>query len=454
MPIPSKVNDQRAGGNFSFTASGTFDVGPDPATILAFAAAIGGGSAVRINSIVIGGQSMTMLEDRSMQAEYGTAGRCRGAELIGSTLTGPQSWTASCTLLDGTPDNNARPVVFLESFKDVVSATTANRTAVAVSAGATFSSTIASSINARAAFLGLRTTAAVTATAPTVKDGDGTFPDGTSFQALGLSEPGAASSTLEAVSSVTDVYIGQLWSLEGAVGGDTTGPTLSAPTKQDTDTTATGGFTTNEANGTARMVWTRSATAPTAAQVKAGQNELGTTAGVAAPAALTITSVGAKTFAAATVATGLTWWGYVVHTDGAGNDSAVLELGPVYPGTARPVTDISVSGWSVTGAATHAAALNEDVANDSSFVTSPTLTTTPAAEVHALQKPLPAGSYTINVRADVSSGGGFIRVALLDDSNNVLGTSADQVLTASLATFALPVVTTGPATRIRTEVWN
>lgn len=216
MPIPSKVNDQRAGGNFSFTASGTFDVGPDPATILAFAAAIGGSSAVRINSIVIGGISMTMLEDRSMQVEYGTAGRCRGAELIGSALTGPQAWTASCTLLDGTPDNNARPVVFLESFKDVVSATTANRTAVSVSADATFASTIASSVNARAVFLGLRTTAAVTATAPTVKDADGAFPDGSSFQALGLSEPGAASSILEAVSSVTDVYIGQLWSLEGA----------------------------------------------------------------------------------------------------------------------------------------------------------------------------------------------------------------------------------------------
>lgn len=232
-----------------------------------------------------------------------------------------------------------------------------------------------------------------------------------------------------------------------------TGPTLSLPTKSDTSTTATGGFTTSGADGTARMVWTRSATPPSAAQVKAGQNHLGSTTDVVAPAALTITSSGAKSFAAATVTTALTWWGYVVHTNAAAADSAVLALGPVYPGTGRPVADVSVSGWAPSTGSTVFGVLDEDApGSDADFVTSPTLSGAPSTASMTLDKTYPAGTYSIKVRASVDTGAGTVRVRLLNGSDVSQGVTADQAISTTPMTYTLPITISGDATRIRVEV--
>lgn len=235
-------------------------------------------------------------------------------------------------------------------------------------------------------------------------------------------------------------------------------PVVSSPaaaaTGNTTANTATGGFTTDTPDGTARMVWTRNANVPGVAQVKAGQDNTGNAVGVVVPSALTITSSGVKSFGAVSVASGLTYWGYVVHTSAAGQDSTVLALGPVYPGTFRPVADVTVTGWTVTGAATHAAALNEDTASGSEYVTSPALSSTPVSEILALDKPLPAGTYTFQVQASVSAGAGFVRLSALDGSNVAQGTSADQPITTTPTTYSLTVTTTGAATRLRIEVWN
>ena len=234
------------------------------------------------------------------------------------------------------------------------------------------------------------------------------------------------------------------------------GPTLTTPTKSDTATTATGGFTTDGADGTARMVWIESSTqpsAPNATQVKTGQNAAGTTVGVVAPAALTITSAGAKSFAAATVNTQKTHWGFAVHTNAGSVDSNVLALGAVYPGTWRSVADVSTAGWSVTGAATHAAAINEDAPGSSAeFIVSPGLTSTPATHTTDLDKTLPAGSYNEQITVSVSSGTALLNVAYLNSDGTVQGTSADQVVTTTPTTFTLPVTTTGAATRKRFSV--
>ena len=69
MPIPSFQAVHTNSSTFSATLTGSFNVGANPATILAFALAEGGGSAVRVDSIVIGGQTMTAYTDRSMQTE-------------------------------------------------------------------------------------------------------------------------------------------------------------------------------------------------------------------------------------------------------------------------------------------------------------------------------------------------------------------------------------------------
>ena len=230
MAIPSYQNgttDWFEAGGFTAELSGTFDVGSDPASILAFALAEAGSSAVRVNRIVIGGIEMVGLTDRSFQAEYGSQGRCRGFELIGSGLTGVQPFTAYCTLLDGvTADPNSKPAVVFASVRDVVSRTTAALTAVAVSSGNQLTATIASNANSRVFALGLRSGAVMTAVAPTDKPLDQGMGSYTGFI---LSEVGAASTQLVATSATTDIYIGQLWSLEGTASGDTTPPTITGP---------------------------------------------------------------------------------------------------------------------------------------------------------------------------------------------------------------------------------
>lgn len=104
---------------------------------------------------------------------------------------------------------------------------------------------------------------------------------------------------------------------------DTTAPILSSPTGAQTGTTtASGGVTTDEANGTLYAVCTTSATAPTALQVEAGQNQ----AGAAAPYATNqaITTAGAKTVGATGLTPGTTYYWHFMHKDGAGNRSTVV----------------------------------------------------------------------------------------------------------------------------------
>lgn len=116
--------------------------------------------------------------------------------------------------------------------------------------------------------------------------------------------------------------------LDTSAGGppDVTAPTLSAGVGTvKSNALIVVGATTDEAGGTMYVVVTTSATAPSAAQVKAGQNNAGTAAVFAANQP--ISSTGAKTFNA-TGFTQLTgYYPYIVHTDASGNDSSVLSVG-------------------------------------------------------------------------------------------------------------------------------
>lgn len=103
--------------------------------------------------------------------------------------------------------------------------------------------------------------------------------------------------------------------------GDTTPPNLSSPVGTATgNTTATVGATTDDATGTMYAVVTTSATQPSVAQIKAGQNAAGTAANWSGSQA--ISSTGAKTFSATGLSASTTYYAHLVHTDGAANDSA------------------------------------------------------------------------------------------------------------------------------------
>lgn len=97
--------------------------------------------------------------------------------------------------------------------------------------------------------------------------------------------------------------------------------------------------------------------------------------------------------------------------------------------------------------------VDETAADDDDYIQSPALSPTPSQHIHQLDEELPAGTYTVRIRADSTlPSGAILRVSLLDDSNVSQGDSADQTLTDDITTYELPVTTTGAATRIQYEV--
>lgn len=105
-------------------------------------------------------------------------------------------------------------------------------------------------------------------------------------------------------------------------GTDTTAPTLSSPTDAASgQTTANLSVSTDEANGTLYWVVTNSATPPSKAQVKAGQNHAGAAASDSDSQAIDATGV--WSFEATGLSAGTQYYAYFMHEDAAGNQSTV-----------------------------------------------------------------------------------------------------------------------------------
>lgn len=99
------------------------------------------------------------------------------------------------------------------------------------------------------------------------------------------------------------------------------GPALSSPTITGVGTTtATPGISTDTANGTLYLVLSNANTAPSVAQVKAGQNAAGATVPSNSQA---ISSSGAKTASMSGLTGATTYYPFWVHTNGSSQDSAV-----------------------------------------------------------------------------------------------------------------------------------
>lgn len=103
---------------------------------------------------------------------------------------------------------------------------------------------------------------------------------------------------------------------------DVTAPTLTFPVALPLgDTTAYLGVTTNEGNGTLYYVITTSVTPPSAAQVKAGQDNTGAAAPYAGNQAVSAT--GAQVASGSGLTSNTAYYGYFMQEDAAGNQSAV-----------------------------------------------------------------------------------------------------------------------------------
>lgn len=106
--------------------------------------------------------------------------------------------------------------------------------------------------------------------------------------------------------------------------GDVTAPTLSSPTDAaNGETASTASVSTNEGNGTLYVVVTTSATAPTAAQVKLGQDNSGSAAAFDASQAVSGTGVQTITPAPSGLTASTAYTTHFMHEDGASNQSSV-----------------------------------------------------------------------------------------------------------------------------------
>ena len=164
------------------------------------------------------------------------------------------------------------------------------------------------------------------------------------------------------------------FAIDGPV-ADSTAPSLSIPTSTAvTQTTATVGCTTNEDNGTLYMVATSADSAPSAAQVKAGQNSGGTSAIVSANQAISTT--GAKTFdIGSTLVPGTTYYLWYMHEDAATNQSTVLDGNSITMLSAFATTNTYTGGTIGSGSIGHYAAGTSDSGSATHMIDSGLVTT-------------------------------------------------------------------------------
>lgn len=155
--------------------------------------------------------------------------------------------------------------------------------------------------------------------------------------------------------------------------GDTTAPVLTSPTGTQTgSTTANVGATTDEGSGTMWAVVTTSATQPSVAQIKAGQNHTGASAAWGGSQAISTT--GAKTLGATGLTASTAYYGHVVHTDAAANDSNRVSSAEFTTAAGGDVTPPVITGPGAATGATSSANINENTTAVHTFTADETVT--------------------------------------------------------------------------------
>lgn len=114
--------------------------------------------------------------------------------------------------------------------------------------------------------------------------------------------------------------------------------------------------------------------------------------------------------------------------------------------TVRPAADVTTAGWVASAGANFSALIDETTADDADYITSPTVSSTPAPIKFTLKYPWAAGTRRVRFRAIGNAGTPTMRVKLLDATGAQVGVTADQVVTASWAAYDLAVVLSATAT--------
>lgn len=131
---------------------------------------------------------------------------------------------------------------------------------------------------------------------------------------------------------------------------DNTAPTLTSPTGTGGDAVCSGSVSTNEGNGTLYGVVTASATAPSAAQVKLGQDHTG--AAALRVRSQAVSGTGVQNIASGDVSAGTRYWHYM-HEDAATNKSTVSSSASFVVNVAADTTPPTLTGSITVGTVTH-----------------------------------------------------------------------------------------------------
>lgn len=116
-----------------------------------------------------------------------------------------------------------------------------------------------------------------------------------------------------------------------------------------------------------------------------------------------------------------------------------------------PSSDITTTGWTLSAGAQAFDLVDEAVASDADYVTSPVLNGSQGPLVVGVAS-IAAGSHVVNVRARFTGTSGRLKASLLDGADVSQGESAWQFLSPAFADYAIPITTTGEAVRLRIDV--
>lgn len=217
-----------------------------------------------------------------------------------------------------------------------------------------------------------------------------------------------------------------------AYGSDTTAPTLSAASVTSVGTTtATGNVTTNEGNGTLYSVVSTAATAPSAAQIQAGQNHTGASAIWAGNQA--ISSTGAKTFSITGLTASTSYYAHFQHKDAANNNSTVVTSAQFTTGTADTTNPTMTGSVTISAKTTTSYTATWAAGSDNVAVT-------------GYEYRLNAGSWvdlgnvlTVNISARTPGATDTFEVRAYDAAGN-RATALSQSITLFIGTITIPAV--------------
>lgn len=235
---------------------------------------------------------------------------------------------------------------------------------------------------------------------------------------------------------------------------DTTPPTLSSPSAKagGTDTTLSVAVTTDEGGGTLHVVASLSATKPSPAQVKAGQDHTGAT--VPRNNFAVGSAGGTITGSISSLTAGTTYYVHFCHEDAAANLSAVVTSGAATTTGGTGTTDttppkLTLPTGTSTGSTTGTGGATTDEPNGVMYVVATTAASTPSAT--QIEAGLNAsGTATPNANSSVTATGAkSIAISGLSSSTtyyahivhkDVAGNYSNVVSSASFTTSASDTV--------------